>query len=150
MFSGNVRLCNSWNARYSGRRAFTYTKDTGYKCGHIFGRLYYAQRVIWALETGAWPIDQLDHINHDRIDNRMENLREVSNAENQRNRPMQSNNKSGYTGVSWDKATEKWKAQISVDGKKINLGGFFYIGDAIDARQMASVKAGYHINHGCM
>jgi hypothetical protein len=64
----------------------------------------------------------VDHINGDSLDNRKENLRICTNAENVRNSPKHSNNTSGYKGVIWAKREQKWCAQIIVDGKLINLG----------------------------
>ena len=91
---------------------------------------------------------QIDHINHDRADNRWVNLRQVSNAENSRNRIMCTRNKSGHTGVCWDKATNKWKSQIGFDGQVNRLGTYENIDDAIMVRQIAEEVFGFHENHG--
>lgn len=67
----------------------------------------------------------------------MANLREATNAENQQNRTMSSNNTSGFEGVSWSKLYKKWVADIGVGGKRKRIGGFIRIEDAIAARQEA-------------
>jgi hypothetical protein len=64
----------------------------------------------------------VDHINHDGLDNRRENLRYCSASQNRMNMKMQSNNTSGYKGVSW--TPSGWKAQIKVDGRVKTLGRF--------------------------
>jgi hypothetical protein len=86
---------------------------------------------------GVWPEDQIDHINRDRADNRIENLREVTNKQNQQNRSTNSDNTSGHTGVSWYKPYSKWRAQIKHNHKVIHLGYFTNIEDAIAARKAA-------------
>jgi hypothetical protein len=65
-----------------------------------------------------------DHINGNTLDNRRENLRASTFTQNSYNCPRSKNNRSGYKGVSWDKNTNKWRAQMVVQGKKICLGYF--------------------------
>lgn len=145
---GRYVNCKRWNSRLSDKEAFTSDNGLGYKRGKIFGHDYLAHRVIWAMETGAWPVDQIDHINHNKTDNRFVNLREATATENQRNRSMQKNNTSGHTGVFWDKRDGKWSAEIRAGGKQINLGHFDNMDEAIATRAAASIEHGYHDNHG--
>jgi hypothetical protein len=140
--------CAAWNARYAGKEAFTTDHNEGYRVGKIFGRTYRAHRVIWAMTTGAWPEDQIDHINGDPADNRIENLRAVTQSENLRNAALPRNNTSGAMGVGWHKPAGKWQAQIRGNGKQINLGLFTNKDDAIAARAAAEKKYGFHENHG--
>lgn len=63
-----------------------------------------------------------DHINRDTLDNRRSNLRIATRAQNVRNSSKRANNKSGYKGVSYHKASSKWTAQLCVDGKKMYFG----------------------------
>lgn len=70
-------------------------------------------RLAWKLETGSWPTGEIDHINHDRSDNRIENLREVSSAQNKLNRLVQSNNRSGIKGVLFDTTLNRWKISLT-------------------------------------
>ena len=82
-------------------------------------------RVIWAHVHGPIPASaQIDHINGDGLDNRMENLRLATNAQNQRNRGPNRNNPSGYKGVGWDRRVESWRVQIMIDGSMRHLGTF--------------------------
>jgi hypothetical protein len=88
---------------------------------------------------------QTDHINWDKLDNRKINLRTVTNQMNQFNKPIQKNNKSGVSGVSWCNAKRKWIAQICLNNKPICLGGFLKIEDAINIRNLAKEK--YYVIH---
>jgi hypothetical protein len=60
-----------WNIRFAGKEAFT-ASDCGYKTGKVFGKTYRAHRIIWALQTGAWPRDEIDHIDQDKSNNAWE------------------------------------------------------------------------------
>ena len=118
------RAANAWNAKYAYSEAFTAYAKNGYLVGNIFYRRYYAHRVIWALVHGKWPDRDIDHINGDRADNRLCNLREATNAENAYNMKTPAHNTSGYKGVGWHVATQRWRAQITVDGAYKHLGMF--------------------------
>jgi len=118
----------------------------GYRRIGINGRKYYTARIIWFYAKGEWPIN-IDHINHRRDDDRLINLRSVTNAENHRNMSKRSDNTSGVVGVHWDKKASKWQAQIMVDSKNAHLGYFTDLADAITARSDAKVDRGFHPNH---
>lgn len=96
--------------------------------GHIQikvdGKLYVAHRLAWLYVYGTFPNDQLDHINGIKSDNRMINIREATNKQNQENVPLQSNNTSGYRGVSFDKQHQKFRAYICHNHTLIHLGLF--------------------------
>lgn len=139
--------CALFNSKFAGKEAFTATDTYGYKFGAIFGKTYRAHRVIWALTFGDWPNGQIDHINGNRSDNRIENLRVVSNAENQRNSKIRSTNTSGAAGVSWNKQRAKWQARITVDCKRMHLGYFDSLDEAKTARIKAELRYGFHANH---
>ena len=128
--------------------ALTYIHDNGYRRGWIDGRRYYAHRVAWAIHFGYWPAKSIDHVNHDRQDNRLCNLREADHKINGRNRRIQSNNTSGFNGVSWFKNAGVWRAGIKVSGKYKYLGSYRNIEDAIAARKRAEKEFGFHNNHG--
>ena len=82
----------------------------------------------------------IDHILHQTNDNRKSQLREVTPSQNCMNRMVAKRNKSGVVGVSWDKACNKWRAAIGVNGKNIRLGSFTTIEDAIEARLKAELE----------
>tara|TARA_R110000868_G_scaffold302142_2_gene562628 strand:+ start:724 stop:1236 length:513 start_codon:yes stop_codon:yes gene_type:complete len=91
----------------------------------IDGRNYKAHRLAVLYVHGRFPSAETDHINGQPDDNRWANLREASKSENQQNqRNAQSNNKSGFLGVSWHAQTKKWRAQIGLNKKRIYLGLF--------------------------
>lgn len=141
-------VCARWNSRLAGKPAFTAGNGHGYFRGAIFNRKFSAARVIWAMETGAWPTGQIDHINGIRTDNRIKNLRDVSHAENMRNHARQKRNSSGVTGVHFNKAQGKWVASIHANGKSLHLGYFTSKSDATVARRSAEREHGFHENHG--
>ena len=91
---------------------------------------------------------QVDHIDHDRLNNRIENLRLVTNSINGKNTKMHKNNTTGVTGVTFDKNRNKYKAQIVVNHKLDNLGRFNTFEEAVQARLQAEIKYGFHRNHG--
>ena len=135
----------SINARFAGKQAGAPHK--GYIRMYVAGEQYYAHRLIWLLVHGEWP-DCIDHIIKDRSDNRLINLRSVSQAENMRNSGMSSKNTSGVTGVSWSNTNKGWCAYITNNRKRIYLGTFPDFGDAIAARKAAEIRFGFHPNHG--
>jgi hypothetical protein len=142
------RDCAGWNTKYAGTLAFTTDGPTGYKTGHIFQKTYMAHRVAWALHTGRWPTLDIDHIDGNRQNNRAENLRVVSAADNQRNVKHRADNTSGVKGVDFRKPSAKWRARIVHEGARLTLGLFDNFEEAVAARRDAEKRFGYHPNHG--
>lgn len=139
----------TWNTRYANKETLNnVNKKSGYFQVTVSGIRFMAHRVIWAYHHGYWPNDDLDHINGIKTDNRIENLRIVDAVENGRNRRISRNNKSGKSGVHWNNRQSKWLAIITVNFKKIYLGTFSKIDDAILAREQAEADYGFHENHG--
>jgi len=122
--------------------------NKGYIRLKVDGRQYQAHRVAWLIMTGEWPENDIDHINHDRADNRFINLREATCMENARNQKLRKTNKSGVCGVRLNKKKTKWDAQIQVVGKIIHLGAFDKFENAVKVRKEAEEKYGFHPNHG--
>ncbi len=122
--------------------------EKGYICLCYNNIDYLAHRIIWLIYYGQWPNKQIDHINQDRSDNRISNLRDVSALENNRNHRLHKTNTSGVMGIYWDKQKRKWRARITVNGKKKSLGLFNDWLDAVSARKAAENKCNYHPNHG--
>jgi len=137
----------NFKLQFAGKEVTSKSRN-GYVYPCVDGRLVYAHRVIWKMVHGECPEYQIDHINGIRDDNRLENLRVVSNQENQRNAKRRKDNTSKVVGVSWHNRDEVWCANIKVDGKQINLGNFTDKIDAIYARYYAEQDYGYHENHG--
>ena len=129
---------DSWNDRNSGRPAFRTVDRDGYLRGEIRGRKYRAHRVIWQMVYGDWPDGQIDHVNGDRADNRIANLRAATNAENQWNTRVRSDSTSGVKGVTWNKQRSKWQARIEVSGRRIHIGLFDDLRAASIARDAAA------------
>ena len=140
--------CNQWNSKWAGREAFACVTIEGRLRGGLFGYNYLAHRVIWAMETGEWPKDQIDHEDGDPVNNRFKNLRDVTHNTNQKNMRLRDDNTSSYCGVSMRRDTGKWRAFIAIDGKHTSLGSFKCITAAAVARKIADVKHDYYINHG--
>lgn len=113
------------------------------------GKVYLSHRIVWEMHNGSIPKGmQIDHIDGNGSNNKIENLRIVTGAENLKNKSKYRNNKSGVVGVSWDKASQKWHSYISDNGKRKSLGFFSEKCDAISARKHAESVLGYHANHG--
>ncbi len=107
------------------RKTGTLRKD-GYLQCTINKKCYLLHRLAWLFETGRFPENQIDHINRNKKDNRISNLRDVTNSENHFNMP----NTKGYY---YFKRTKKWVAQIKVNGNCKGLGYFNTEEEARDA-----------------
>ena len=129
--------CSHWNSRYAGHEAFTSDNGDGYKQGRIFGAAFFAHRVAYALATGFWPSHEIDHIDGDRSNNRLPNLRLASRSENQCNTRMPKNNNSGVKGVSWSSKDKRWVAQIAISGRRVAYKCF---ADFDQAKQYADTE----------
>lgn len=113
------------------------------------GSTYQAHRIIWEMFNGPIPDGfKIDHINGVKDDNRLDNLRLVTDSLNNRNKGRDTRNKSGYNGVIWNKQVSKWQAHIRVDGKSKHLGLFVNIADAVKARALAEAGLGFTSRHG--
>ncbi|MCG7388318.1 HNH endonuclease [Pantoea sp. ACRSB] len=123
----------------------------GYLRVRVNGKWLMQHRVVWVMHHGDIPHGmQIDHINHNRTDNRIDNLRVVDGIGNGRNRTQHKNNSSGATGVYFKPSHRKWGAQIRVKGKNKHLGYFASIEDAIASRKAAEVEYNFHENHGAI
>ena len=109
----------------------------GYLDISVCSRTHRAHRLAWLYVHGVWPEDQIDHINRIRTDNRISNLRDVTQKQNLQNAGKHSRNTSGHTGVIWDKHRSKWQARIAHNCKDIHLGSFASLEEAVAARKAA-------------
>ncbi|MFZ4147555.1 HNH endonuclease signature motif containing protein [Enterobacter ludwigii] len=128
-------------------------KDKKRKTSYIIIRyqdkIYQAHRIIWEMFNGVIPDGmQIDHEDGNGLNNSINNLRLVSLSDNLKNKSKYCNNTSGVAGVSWHKTHKKWVSYISNSGKRITLGYFTNLDDAIAARKQAESTYGYHRNHG--
>lgn len=123
-----------------GAQAGCLRKD-GYVKIRLDGVNYLAHRLVWLHENGSFPDDMLDHINGDRSDNRIENLREANNSLNQQNRKLSARNTTGSVGVTLRKYN-RWRASIVIRKKFISLGSFSSKEEAEAA--YLSAKESYH------
>lgn len=103
-----------------------YMSVHGYHEIGIRGRRWRANRLAWLYMTGEMPPDNIDvdHINLNKTDDRWSNLRLATRSQNMANTRLDRRNTSGASGVTWDKARQKWRAQLRVNGRKTNLGRF--------------------------
>lgn len=107
------------------------TRQDGYVYAKLSGSRYLVHRLVWLHATGKWPTGQIDHINGNRSDNRLENLRDVCHSINLQNqRTAHRGSSSGLLGVSWRRDKEKWAAGIKVCGRQKHLGFFSSKSDA--------------------
>lgn len=116
--------------------------NKGYRRVKIKGKHYFVHRVIYMMHHGFIP-NYLDHVDCNKDNNRIENLREATLKENCRNRTLSTRNKSGVKGIFWAKPNKKWKAQCTVDFKQHHIGYFEDIEDAKVA--LSSFRAKHHL-----
>jgi len=109
---------------------------------------YLVHRMAYLYMTGDMPDKEVDHINHNRLDNSWSNLRKATRQENARNCSLSKANTSGHTGVEWWKRDSNWRATIMIEGKLRHIGYYAEKSDAIAARRAADVENGFHNNHG--
>lgn len=127
--------------------AVGYADCRGAMTVRVDNKLLRVHRLVWLMVHGEWP-GEIDHIDGNPSNNRLENLRVVTHQENGMNQKMRKNNSSGAMGVWWDKSRKKWGSSITVKYKTINLGRHDSLLDAVCARKAAEVEHGYHRNHG--
>jgi hypothetical protein len=111
-----------FNTRFAGSE-INHINDSGYICVRFKRKQTRVHRIIWLMEYGYWPEHQIDHVNGDRSDNRIKNLRKATNSENSANRTGSKSN-SGYKGVHFLNKQEKYIAYITKDYNRYNLGYF--------------------------
>lgn len=125
---------------YSSSMTRVLNKEAGSLCTNGYRKIkfqkkyYLAHRIIWKINTGNDPL-YIDHINKNRSDNKISNLRSVTFLENNQNKKLSHNNKSGFYGVSFCNRMKKWKSGISLNKKNIHLGYFENKYDAIKSRK---------------
>jgi hypothetical protein len=129
----------NWNSRCAGKVAGT-INDRGYRKISINGKDMAAHRIAFAIYYGLLPENEIDHINGDKDDNRIENLRAVTRIQNASNRRKNDKNKSGYKGVYYEERTGMFRAQINFGKEKKHLGRYLTAIEAYAAYCNASLK----------
>lgn len=134
-----------WNTRYAGKAAGT-IHYTGYIKIQIGKRMHYNAHVLaWLYMTGEWRPGEVDHRHGVRDDNRFAQLRLSDNSLNAFNKAMQSNNTSGFVGVTWNKQQNAWHARITLYGRSKHIG-FFKSAEEAGAARTAYIES---IDHAC-
>jgi len=125
-----------WNTKYAGKRAGS-LDAYGYVVLRINARTFKAHRIAWFYVIGEMPKTdvEIDHINGNRLDNSIANLRLANDLQNAANSGVRRDNISGVKGVSWHRRAGKWQAQINECGRRTSLGYFDKISDAAIAYQ---------------
>lgn len=143
--AGTITRRVSAGNRTAGSNACTKTSE-GYLSLSCVGVRMPAHRLIWAHHHGKWPSGEIDHINGDRSDNRIENLRDVSKQTNQQNRrTAQKTSRSGLIGAIWLEQRKCWKAEIRVNGATKMIGRYKTAQEAHEAYVVAKRR----LHAGC-
>ena len=120
-----------------------YLRSDGYLRTSIDGKGYMCHRLAWLYVHGEFPEEYIDHINGNKSDNRICNLREATNKQNQKNRKVQANNKTGYRCVSYHKHNNRYIAAMQIDGKSSYIGSYATPLEASDAyEERAKIQDG--------
>lgn len=142
----NFEWLNQWNwcaTWCKSTKSFYAVRQSPRKSNKI-RKLIYMHRVI----LGCSQKKEGDHKNRNTLDMRKRNLRKCTRSQGQRNRGLQSNNTSGFRGVSWLRDRHLWEAKIRMPGKHIHLGKFLSAKEAAHAYDKAAKK--YHGEFACL
>lgn len=121
---------------------------TYYRRVEVDGKAYQVHRVIWLMIYGRWPFIGIDHRDGNGLNNRRYNIREATCDINLHNARMYRTNKSGVTGVYYDRSRQKWRAEVTSNQKTTHIGRFNDITEAEKARKQAAREHGFTERHG--
>jgi hypothetical protein len=124
----------------AGDYAGSVQSSTGYLQIGIDYWVYFAHRLAWLYIHGEWPADQIDHINRDKLDNRIANLRQANRSQQGRNRPSRKLYPSGDDLKGVQRWYNRFRAQIKVEGRNIYLGTFDTAEEAHEAYKSAAIE----------
>ena len=144
------KMHRSGNARINDIAGNIHTGTFGkkYVIIKINDKQYKAHRLAVLYMTGKFPEVETDHDDGNGINNKWDNLKRVSHANNMKNLKLHKGNTSSVCGVSWSKKDKRWRSYINVNKKYFHLGNFINFNDAVIVRKMAEYKHGFHENHG--
>jgi len=140
-----------WRGSNVGEEPGTQRTDADgmtYRILALLGDRFMAHRVAWLLHYGVWPSLQIDHRDGNGLNNRIENLREVTNQQNAMNMKLNRTSTTGISGIRWHKLAKKWNVRITVQQQEIYLGLFESFEDAVRVRKEAESKYGFTERHG--
>ncbi len=121
----------------------------GYYALYFFRKTVRAHRLAWFMYYGKWAEHEIDHIDGNPLNNRINNLRECTRGENEYNKSLIASNRSGVKGVYWNKKCSRWHARVRHNGKRLNLGVYKDIEDAKEAVIAARTRLhNQFANHG--
>jgi hypothetical protein len=126
-------VCKTFNKIYAFTQAGSSSKHGDYIVLGIFSRRIYAHRAAWLYVYGELPDAEIDHINLNRSDNRIKNLRLATRSENSRNNKIRSTNKSGAKGVCWSKSNNAWVVRVTINRENKWVGQFKTVEEAAEA-----------------
>lgn len=137
----SFKTLGGWKAfcrNTKGKQAGTVKKDG--IAVKLHGEEYAAHRIIFKMMTGRDPIGQIDHKDMRKTNNRFCNLREATHAQNQHNTRLRKDNKTGFKGVTYDKYTKKYTAEIQLNKKRVYIERFDTAEEAHRARCEMTAK----------
>lgn len=137
--TGVFRRKTAWGRQKAGDEAGCISPQ-GYRYLTFKGRATPAHRLAWLWAHGSWPEGDVDHINRDRMDNRLKNLRVVTRSVNIHNSPGRG--VSGFKGVTAASKGKRWEARITVARKPLHLGAYATAEEAAAARKGAEIALG--------
>lgn len=143
--TGKFGRLKKWGSKDVGSEPGSQSRHGYWQIG-VFGRTHTAQRLAWLLHYGEWPVGVVDHINRNKMDNRISNLRCVNKSYNAHNTGSRTNNTSGLVGVRQTSKSRnplykpRWEAYIAVEGVRYHLGHFDTMEKAVAARKSAEER----------
>lgn len=144
------RASRGWNTRYAHKEAGCVARypNGDYRIIRVDAISYGAARLAWLHVYGVWPSDQIDHKDGDGLNNRLVNLRDVTNPLNSLNHALSRRSTSGVSGVNWQINSGKWQARAYVAGRYYWLGLFTDLADAEAAVIAKRAELGFSPTHG--